>query len=67
MGEDCSAKKLSDLKTGEKPIYVIIFGFLCVIAGLVAGYYLLKQHKEREMQELFVDIISHEENEYSDQ
>lgn len=38
MGEDCSATKLSDLKTGEKPIYLIYYGFFFLILGLIVGY-----------------------------
>jgi hypothetical protein len=40
MGEDCSAKKLKDLKKGEKPLYLIIYGIIFLILGFFLGKYI---------------------------
>ena len=37
MGNDCTAKKLSDLRTGEKLLIVIILAVLFFIIGLIVG------------------------------
>jgi hypothetical protein len=40
MGEDCSAKKIKDLKNGEKPLYLIIFGIVLLGIGLALGKFI---------------------------